>query len=380
MKSNIYLIEQTNWEQADWQKSRESKTVYRYLTPLLQQGVSSFIPNVDTEVMALHLGEHILPLSVNQLEFTNSYVCSPFNHYVTYAQEELSELKSPALEKSLHMALSLLGTLLKGGSINRVTMVNNWFISTNLYPDINVNQIKEITTLLTQRFPDHAIAFRSVTDHHPSGLMAYLLSQGYLAVPSRQVYYYDPQNWSQLTSKQRNLIRREKRKFRKSGYHIQKKKNWSDEELHTFIDLYNQLYLGKYSYQNPQFSKELLAHALQNNLLRIGALVKQGQINGVYGYYVRNGAMIAPLFGYRTNMPQKEGLYRFLSNAMQQEAHRHKLLHHVSSGCAQFKRDRGGFARMEYTRHLPMTQHQTWNILSKILTSLAVPLLQKKKL
>ncbi len=40
--------------------------------------------------------------------------------------------------------------------------VNNWLLSTNLYPALSEAQIRAITTHLIARFPTHAIAWRSV--------------------------------------------------------------------------------------------------------------------------------------------------------------------------------------------------------------------------
>ncbi len=65
-------------------------------------------------------------------------------------------------------------------------------------------------------------------------------------------------------------------------------------------------------------------------------------------------------------------------------ARQNKHLLHSSSGAAEFKRNRGASASIEYSavyhRHLPLYRRLCWLILSPLLKKIGVPLLQKYKL
>jgi hypothetical protein len=75
------------------------------------------------------------------------------------------------------------------------------------------------------------------------------------------------------------------------------------------------------------------------------------------GFFVRNGAMTQPLFGYDTSLPLEEGLYRLLTLVTLQEGVKRGLLVHASGGVGKFKKVRGGESVTEYnavfTKHLP---------------------------
>ncbi|SHE80766.1 Acetyltransferase (GNAT) domain-containing protein [Seinonella peptonophila] len=379
------LYTKDNWEQLHPSSSTEKQVAYRYLSPFVLGDVSSFISNINTEIQVIELENHLLPVTINQREYQNAYSCSPITQYITCAKEELWELRDPYLEKTLSTLLSTLRYLLKLGQLNRVVIVNNWLLSTNLYPPISQEQINWITSYLIKQFPKHAILFRSITAYHPIGLHASLLQAGYQAVPSRQVYYYAPSQWNHLKSRQRNLLRRELRFYTQSAYQWRKdQKKWTEKELHRIIDLYQQLYIEKYSPNHPRLTTQWLQHAIQSGWLHVGVLEKAGQIDAAYGYFMQNKMMTTPLLGYQTSIPQKEGLYRILSRLLVKEASANSLLQHQSSGAAAFKRDRGAFAKIEYTmaytKHLPFQQRKSWAFLQSLLEKIALPIITKRKL
>lgn len=94
--------------------------------------------------------------------------------------------------------------------------------------------------------------------------------------------------------------------------------------------------------------------------------------------------MTTPLFGYDTSLPQQLGLYRMLSARLIEIACERRVLLHESSGAAQFKRNRGAEAEIEYTAvqvgHLPLRRRLPWTALADLLTKIGVPLLRKYKL
>jgi hypothetical protein len=134
-------------------------------------------------------------------------------------------------------------------------------------------------------------------------LVDILKEKDYEMVLSRQVWYMDAEEASHTRQYKEDV-----RVLRKHGYEIVDGKVLSDEELARSLDLYNMLYLKKYSYYNPQFTFEFMKLARDNEILHLRALRRDGQINAVMGFFIRNGAMTQPLFGYDTSLPQEEGL------------------------------------------------------------------------
>ena len=57
-----------------------------------------------------------------------------------------------------------MGNWLRRTNINKVIVVNNWMLSTNLYHSINEQQIEQITKVLVEKFPEHTILFRSLNN------------------------------------------------------------------------------------------------------------------------------------------------------------------------------------------------------------------------
>jgi len=98
------------------------------------------------------------------------------------------------------------------------------------------------------------------------------------------------------------------------------------------------------------------------------------------GFFVRNGAMTQPLFGYDTSLPLEEGLYRLLTLVTLQEGVKRGLLVHASGGVGKFKKVRGGESVTEYnavyTKHLPRKRQLPWKLIGKV-SDVAIPYFRK---
>ncbi len=109
-------------------------------------------------------------------------------------------------------------------------------------------------------------------------------------------------------------------------------------------------------------------------------LEKDGQLNAIMGFFVRNGAMTQPLFGYDTSLPLGEGLYRLLTLVTLQDGVKRGLLVHVSGGVGKFKKVRGGESVTEYnavyTKHLPRKRQLPWKLIQAV-SKAAIPYFKK---
>lgn len=361
-----------------WSDGPGSDAERAYLLPLIKTPLDGFVRNVFRSSLRIAmLGDALIPLTLSDFDPRNSYVVSPYTHYISYGGfEELHKLGNPTLETIFMAVLRPLARLFRACQFDRVVYANNWLLSTNLYPALDMSQVDTLARILPELFPDHAIVFRSVDSYRNPLLYERLLSNGYSMILSRQVYYQEPAEC--LRKKQTRI---DLRLLMKSGYEIAGDEELSETDIRRLLHLYNLLYLEKYSYFNPQFSKAFVRHAHQARFFRFRLLRRAGTIDGVMGYYVRNGVMTQPIFGYDTTLSQRLGLYRLLSALTLLEGHEHGLLINASAGVGAFKRIRGGAPALEfnavYVRHLPAFRQLPWRILRLLMDWIAVPLFRK---
>jgi hypothetical protein len=351
----------------------------RFLSPILAEGTRKFVQNIACQVGVAQTDGVVLPFTVTEFLPNNSYVCSPFNHYVTYAREELRNLGNRVVEALLGMVIQGLGQVLNPRSFDRVVMVNNWLLSTNLYPQIQGDVVVRTAQALVEQFPNHAILFRSLDHFRNPHLITALTTIGCQPVFSRQVWYQDARTAAVQQSRD---FKNDVRLLKRTPYKVVPVEGeLSDAEIERVVDLYNLLYLEKYSRHNPQFTPRWVRLMMSERLMHFALLVRDGRIDGVYGYFARNGVMAQPFLGYDTTLPQETGLYRLLSAMILLEAGRTGNLCHASSGVGKFKKLRGGIGAEEYNlvylRHLPPARQRAWALIQWVLDKVAVPIIQK---
>ncbi len=360
-----------------WPSTPDGDYARRYLLPIMMNGAQKYIKNVhDTQLMLAKVDDVIIPITISDFHPENTYTVSPYSHYVSYGgYEEVKHLKKPFLEALIKLTMLPIAWYFRRAELDKVVYVNNYLLSTNLYPTINENQLKALTEELPKWFPDRVIVLRSVDQRKNPLVYETLEKNGYEMVLSRQVWYMDPVEASATRQYKEDM-----RVLRKHGYEIVNGKELSDNELARALDLYNMLYLEKYSYYNPQFTFEFMKLARDEEILHLRALKRDGKIDAVMGFFIRNGTMTQPLFGYDTNLPQEEGLYRLLTLITLQEGIQRNLLVHASGGVGKFKKVRGGKPVIEYnavfSKHLPAWRQRPWKLIQAI-SKYAIPYFQK---
>ena len=349
----------------------------RYLLPLMMDGAQKYIRNVyNMQLMLAKVDDVIIPITVSDFHPDNSYTVSPYSHYVSYGgYEEVKHLNNPPVEALIKLLLFPVAWYFRKADLDKVAYVNNYLLSTNLYPSVNSDQLSALCEALPRWFPDRVIVFRSVDARKNPHLLDILKEKEYEMVLSRQVWYINTDE--ALRSRG---YKEDARVLRNHKYEIVNGRDLSDEDLVRALDLYNMLYLEKYSYYNPQFTLEFMKLARDEEILHLLALKRDGKINAVMGFFIRNGAMTPPLFGYDTSLPKEERLYRLLTQVNIQEAVRRNLLVHMSSGVGKFKKARGGKSVIEYNavyyRHLPAWRQKPWKLIQAI-SKYAIPYFQK---
>ncbi|MEZ4886634.1 MAG: hypothetical protein R3E32_18040 [Chitinophagales bacterium] len=360
----------------------------RLLLPLIEKGTLPFFANVDGKIELLKVAGEFIPISITEprAKVKNSYVCSPITHYVDYGFREIDiEFPNrPILNKCCKSVLWCFKTAFIRPSFDKVVMVNNWLLSTNLYPNLSPADIEAINQFLIARFPEHAIIYRSVNPFLNGELLQTLSDAGFDKILSRQVYMIDPK---------KGIYR--KKKAYKIDLALQRKTTdlqWFDashislQDLPRIKALYDDLYLEKYAEYNPQLTLDFFESALQQKWLNMSILKDKNtdKIEAVIGYFNRNGVMTTPLIGYNRSLPQKIGLYRLITLQIIEEAVRNGYLLHMSSGASHFKKIRGGEPFLEYNMvyslHLPLVRRTPWKAFKGLTKYLAVPIFERFEL
>jgi hypothetical protein len=353
-----------------------------------QKYPDKFIQNLQTDLFLWKQDQHALICSSNlpQTQKTLSYVVSPYCAYVDYCLVEIERLNRPRVTWPLSLLVKTIALWLRVTKIDACLQINNWLLSTNLF--FGHLQKKDVQVLRDQaikKFPQQALVFRSLNYFSNAALINLLENEGFILVPSRQVYIFDAKAGEESELMRSHNFQLDRKFLRKTCLTWKDAKDFSDEDFESAARLYAMLYLEKYCQHNPAYTANWLRAGHESGWLRLQGLVDDaGQLQGVVGWFENDELITAPIVGYNTDLPKKTGLYRLLTQACLEEAIRQKKTLNFSSGAAQFKRLRGGKAEIEYSlvyvKHLNVFRRATWKVMSFLLNLLAVPLMKKWQL
>jgi hypothetical protein len=340
------------------------------------------IRNLRTRVSSIGTGNHRVPVTVNDSEPGNTWICSPHTAYARYAIEELDRFGHPLLTKPLGRLCRAAGNFLWKSGIDNAVAVNNWLLSTNLYPLCDRAALRSWITEATQRWPGHAIWFRSLNPRYTQDWISALVDMGCVLIPSRQVYLYDQ---VRIDSRSPQNLRRDFRLLGANTMQLAPGSGWSDLDYERAAELYGQLYLDKYSRLNPDYSAVFLRTWCDAGLLDLsGFRDSTGTLQAVIGTFSMADTITAPIVGYNTSEPQKLGLYRLLMATVYRTAAVTQRRINLSAGAAHFKRLRGGVATIEfsavYVHHLPSRQQRSVSILSFLARRIGEPFMKRFEL
>ncbi len=351
-------------------------TIYNAAPP------GKLIANLQTHVEILHIDECALPVTINKKESDNTWICSPLTTYWHYAIEEMRRYSHPIWSIPLTVVGGIYGHLLKMAEIDHAIAINNWMISTNIYPSLASVPLQKIITSARQRWPEHAIWFRSLNYEHNAEWLSALQAQGFVLIPSRQVYLFE--DLSTCIHK-RTCLQRDMKLLRSTHLHRMTNDDIQPGEYARIAELYKLLYLDKYSTLNPHYTEHFMREWHRAGLLQFhGFRSGDGQLQAIVGIFQQGKTITAPIVGYNTALPQKLGLYRLLMACVFEHALNIGSGVNLSAGAASFKRLRGGKPAIEYSAvlatHLPKKTRLAIAFLSWVTRSIGVPIMKQFKL
>lgn len=375
----IQLFDRENVHQVPWPDTLEARQAKGILVPMMENGVESYIENVRTNLYLVLLDSHIFPITVNETEYENSYVAS--NYYFIQMLREEAERKGSFLYPLKRFFIQSLGQIFKGMKINKMVMVNNWLLTSTIYPNLTEGQLLELTQFLTTHFSDHLIIFRNLEDKSHASMLSSLKELNYRSIMSRYIFIYDQNKKNDFSSKVNYHHRRDRRLIQAEGYQIILDKSENLKKIPRLIQLYRNIYHEKHTSYSPSYTNKYLQLAIEQGFLKIVTLKKEEEIDGVLGFFQRENAMLVPFFGYDTEK-EVNHLYRILTQMAIDEAESQHLLLNDGSGGEKAKLFRGLDPVREfvavYDRHLPFYRRFFWSFSEKMVEKITAPLLAKK--
>jgi len=305
----------------------------------------------------------------------DTWVCSPYSTYGRYLIEELYRWGHPWLTKPLGLFCRGLRSYLRNARIDDTATVNNWLLSTNLYPPYREEWLRNWLQECLDRWPQHALWFRSLNRRYTREWLEALDNAGFILIPSRQVYLYDSID---LQARKPQNLRWDLAHLRVMHLQRSPATEWGHSDFERAAALYGQLYLQKYSRLNPAYSAHFLRLWQQAGLLELTGLRDAvGVLQAVVGLFVIGDTITAPIVGYATERPVQEGLYRLLMAAVFEQAAIRGCRINLSAGAAHFKRLRGGIGTIEYSAvyvaHLSRHRRRAIHVLSSVARRIGEP-------
>jgi hypothetical protein len=350
----------------------------------LHVGVATrcFVTNIEAQVETIDAGPLKLPVTVNDAGWENAWVCSPLTTYSRYALEETRRLAPGMLVRPLSGVLGIADRCLRHAQLDCAVSINNWLISTNLYPPARGIDFDVLAASSQARWPRQAIWFRSLNmEQHADWLQA-LSAAGFQFIPTRQVYLF--RDMKQKAAKHQNL-RRDLQLLRTTPLVAVGHDEFTDTDFVRSEKLYAQLYIDKYSHLNPRYTAQFLNAWHQTGLLEFaGFRDHTGELCAVIGMFGQGSLLSAPIVGYDTARPQSTGLYRLLMARVLRTTIERDAELNLSAGAAHFKRLRGGEPAIEFSavfsRHLPSATRRTLAGLRMLTAGLGVPIMRRYQL
>lgn len=341
-----------------------------------------FAANLKTEVVLLAAGGHAFPASVNDGEKDNAWICSPRATYADYAREEVERNVHPIIGKALGLVCAGYGHVLERVAVDRAVALNNWLLSTNIYPPLDRSQLVGLVQQARRRWPRHALWFRSLNGRLNADWIGALGAQGFQLVPSRQVYLFD--DLRAAAARHQNL-RRDLHLLRTTPLARTDGADFTPLDYARIETLYGQLYLDKYSRLNPRYTAHFMRCWHAAGLLTFrGWRDDAGTLVAIVGMFAQDGVLTAPIVGYDTALPQALGLYRLAMAGVFDHALATGDIVNLSAGAAHFKRLRGGTPAIEYSAvlasHMPRATRCAIGLLAALTTTIGVPIMRRFKL
>jgi len=351
-----------------------------YLDRMAREGPGAFIDNAPVEMCLLYAWDTVLPIVVVEPAPGLPDVCSPVARFAGYPSMEVEKRGRSWVRPWLTSALRSYGGLMRACRAERSVYVNNWMLATNPAALLSVDRYRRLNTFLQQRYPAHAIVYRTVNPHLNRAHFDALQEAGARMVCCRVVYVVDP---AHPRFRRRSNVYTDRRHLRTTPYRTIDVSGSDAIDTGRLAHLYRSLYLEKHCGLNAAFNARFFDLVLRTPLFRTHVFMHGERIDGFSVTYTGNGCITSAIVGYDVALPQSLGLYRLVMMHTMLLAERGGTLLNLSGGAAEFKILRGAFPVREYDAvfdsHLPPWRRLPWHLVSLEGLLWRVPALQQDR-
>ncbi len=340
---------------------------------------SDMIDNCEADFIRYNINGVTVPTTITVPKRNNCYAVSLLSLISCYGEDELPKLKNPFIRKACSILLKAMVKPLEWARLHQLQTLNNQCLSTNMYSSgWKQLRLADLRIKALGTTPHTALLLRSLNATQHKSVIGQAREDGWIPIVTRQVYLHcDWANFSPGSD-----IKKDMKLLKESGWEFRKLTTYA--ECEKAKQLYDELYLTKYSQYNIQFSARYLYHASQHRLLELFGLFHHGKILATLGMVIMDGDMTCPIFGYDTSQPTRLALYRRISIFTIRYAKEHGLNFNMSSGAPDFKTNRGARPQIEYsfvyTKHLNLYQKMVWRCVSFLTQSVYLRILKRYRL
>ena len=384
MKSEIGIYLKDEIESVDWEKLENGACLKNYLIPLVKKGTRHFISNTEHEMGLAVVDGKAFPLTIGNMDSKSfCYLVSFLSQYFDYAREEVLENdKYTASQKRIaRFVVPIFKFLGKLSGMEKVVFINNYILSTSLYPDTSEIDLVSFIKELEVKFTNHTLVFRSVNDYTEEKFLKELEVLGGKTLACRQLYMLDPKLGKY--KKKRPFVMDSKLWDKTTDLEWIKAESFTNEEKRLAIQFYTALYIDKYSSLNPHYTEAYLDIVLKSKVLEFYLLKEKetGNLKAVQAVASKNNVITTPFIGYDQSVPKEKGLYRLMNVQLTQLAVKNNAVLNMSSGASKFKISRGGKPFFEYhvvfDEHLKTSRKWIWSLLHYFSEKFVKPSMKK---
>jgi hypothetical protein len=359
--------------------------VARFAAIFQAHPVPDLIANLVTEVGQIDIAGRSYPVTLNSRGVQgNCYICSPVTAYIDYALDETRNFAAhPALTRAVRALIHAAAPLVRGSGLDHQVQINNWLFSTNPVPTLDRAAAAELRDRLTEDHPGRALVLRSLNETADHATILALRAEGFRMLPARQIYLFGADRAEARPSAN---MKRDRLSLARTPYQLVENDGFGDADYTRCADLYDLLYIRKYTPLNPRYTALYVRQMHQSGLIQLRGLrdPADGGLVAVTGIFVNGRTLTQPIVGYDTHRPLRDGLYRMVMAMAQDHALENRLFFNMSAGAASFKRHRLADPVIEYSAvfvdHLPRPQRLAIRLMEALLTHTGIPLLRKFEL
>ena len=348
-----------------------------------QHGWANLAENLDCESGLIEIGNKLVPYTKNQMtKETLCYTISTFTHYYHYLREEMDIVGLRFAKLILMPPLWLIGFFLRFAKVDQAFTINNFGLSTNLFPKgLKAKEWEEVVSDVEKSNPKHAILVRSVNLGLNSDDYDALIGCGFKPMFARNVLLFPHKPIELFQKGKRRQILRDEKLEQKLGFKWLTEVKLTEEQASRVAELYDQLYLGKYSKNNPRFTPLFHYECSNRKILNYQLLLDGDSIIGVLGMKVVDEVSTTPILGYDHHHPNANVLYRIITAKITRTSSDCNFHRHASSGANKFKQLRGGVTNEEFTMvktsHLSWWRRLNWGLIRFMAQKIGRPLTHK---